>query len=77
MDETTTVVLLTMGINMAYQLLHYADRKFTEYTEIDFACFHFSKKDNNMVGFLYRSSDSRGSFLPTRASGLPIDLLAV
>ena len=30
-----------------------------------------------VLGFLYRSADSRGSFLPTRASGLPLDLLAV
>ena len=30
-----------------------------------------------VLGFLYRSADPRGSFLPTRASGLPLDLLAV
>ena len=32
---------------------------------------------SDLLGFLYRSADSRGSFLPTRASGLPLDLLAV
>ena len=29
---------------------------------------------SQLLGFLYRSADSRGSFLPTRASGLPLDL---
>ena len=34
-------------------------------------------RDISLLGFLYRSADSRGSFLPTRASGLPLDLQAV
>ena len=56
MDDTTFVVLITMSINLGYQILHYAVRKFTEYTDIDLGCFHFSKKESTIKN--KRSSES-------------------
>ena len=60
MDDTTFVVLLTMSINLSYQLIHYAVRKFTEYTDIDLACFHFSKNQSSIKNKRSSESDKDG-----------------
>ena len=56
MDEIT-IVFITLGINIAYQLIHYSIRKLSECQEIDFFCFKL-KRDNNSSITNKRSSES-------------------
>ena len=60
MDDTTTIVLITMAINMGYQLLHYCIRKFSEYTDIDLCCFHFNKNQSSIKNKRSSESDKDG-----------------
>ena len=59
MDELS-IVFITLGINMGYQILHYCIRKFSEYTDIDLGCFHFSKKESTIKNKRSSESDKDG-----------------
>ena len=59
MDEIT-IVFVSIAINLGYQLIHYAVRKFTEYTDIDLGCFHFSKKESTIKNKRSSESDKDG-----------------
>ena len=48
MDEIT-IVFLSLGVNIAYSLIHYTIRKLSECQEIDFFCFKFKKDNNNTI----------------------------
>ena len=59
MDEIT-IVFVTMALNLGYQIIHYAVRKFTEYTDIDLGCFHFSKNQSTIKNKMSSESDKDG-----------------
>ena len=56
MDELS-IVFITLGINIGYNLLHYIVRKISDFSEIDLLCFKF-KRDNNSTIKNKRSSES-------------------
>ena len=59
MDELS-IVFITLGINMGYQILHYCIRKFSEYTDIDLGCFHFRKANETIKNKRSSESDKDG-----------------
>ena len=59
MDEIT-IVFLSLGVNIAYSLIHYTIRKLSECQEIDFFCFKFKKDNNNTIKKRSDESDKDG-----------------
>ena len=46
MDETITIVFITLAVNLGYQLLHYFIRKISEYDNVDMLCLKFNKSNS-------------------------------
>ena len=60
MDSTTNVILITLSLNLAYQLVHYCIRKLSECQEVDFFCFKFSKNEISIRNKRSSESDKDG-----------------
>ena len=57
MDDVT-IVLVTLSINIGYQILHYFIRKISDYENINFLCCKFSKTNNESSIKYKRSSET-------------------
>ena len=57
MDDTTTIIFITLSVNLGYQLIHYIIRKISEYDNDDFFCLKFNKTTNSLFKKFSSSSD--------------------
>ena len=57
MDEYTTIIFITLSVNLGYQLIHYIIRKISEFDNIDIFCFKFNKTTNSPFKKFSSSSD--------------------
>ena len=57
MDETITIVFITLALNLGYQLLHYFIRKISEYDNVNLCCLNFNKSSNSPFTKFSSSSD--------------------
>ena len=57
MDDTITIIFITLSVNLGYQLIHYIIRKISEYDNVDFFCLKFNKTTNSLFKKFSSSSD--------------------
>ena len=57
MDETITIVFITLAVNLGYQLLHYFIRKISEYDNVNLCCLNFNRTVQTNLKKFSSSSD--------------------
>ena len=57
MDDTTTIIFITLSVNLGYQLIHYIIRKISDCDNVDILCFKFNKTTNSPFKKFSSSSD--------------------
>ena len=57
MDDTTTEVLITLSVNLVYQLIHYLIRKLTDFDNISFPCIRLNRTVQTNLKKFSSSSD--------------------